>query len=1492
MQRRRTIAAALSAALAGVTFGTIGAAGAQNEPEVATSPGAGAPGSKIGVHGSGFAGQCDVLLYWQSADGTVVGRAPINQGGTFSTSVTVPADAGAGKAAIAARGRSFGSSGCGEESGTAASTAFSVTGARTEPGSINLKTRVLKAAGINAATVAKAKASKSGTHAIVQLRRQPSAGDLDALAELGIEPLAFLSAKDGPGSAYLAALKPTLDDGHATFAKLVRAVHPMIGADKVEYGLAVKVARGSAAVASVILFFDDVAPADAAAALSAHGVAARRDGRSSTYLAALTKAQVQALAGEDGVQFLAAAPEPGQLDLDNSRALINVDEVQKFNVPSATYLGLSGLGVQLSIHDSGVDQHHNDFDGRMLNTLHPVDGGDHGTHVAGIAAGSGAMSDQRNVNGTGTNNGGTAFQWRGMAPQAQIAAFGSQTLNSAAIMDDAINNLGVDVSNHSYSYNDGQYDADMVNIDTIIRGDSPGIPARPAVISAGNQGTGPQYGMNSGYFSLSKGCKNCIMVANLQANGVLNGGSSHGPAPDGRLKPDIGADGSSVISTGADVDDEDDPPPAVQGDATEDSYRTKSGTSMSTPAVTGSVALLLQQYADQFGVDLDTAPPLPSTVKAWLIQTAVDQAGTASGTNPDTGAGTVYGAGPDWGTGYGSIDVEAASALLADELFLEDSLSTSDVTDEHLVSVVPGQAELRVTIAWDDLPGTPNADDSAPTLVNDLDLMLVGPNGEVGLPLVMPAAAQSDCDNGTSGIQTGTCTPGADPGPFNTVAAPGIDRLNNVEQVVLANPAPGLWKARVSVLNTNGTTRLPLGGSQSYSIAGVTDARADLRVTKSDSPDPATAGEQLFYTVSVHNEGPETALGAVVVDTLPAGVSYVTNDLPGGCVQAPVGTLTCSVGDIPAGQTKSFTIKVHIDPALVANNNGPRSIFNTVTASSNTVDDDLSDNTDVEGTIVEDKADLEVTKVCKPDGPLPAGETGTCTIFVDNLGPSFARAVVLRDTNLSDGAFTFGTITTSQGTCGAPANGVVTCQLGTLPIASASSTGRATVTVNVSASEEVDINDVADVTSPTPDPDASNNQAQESINVTAVSDLSVDKTGPATAVAGTDVVYNLTIANNGPSTAQGVVIQDVVSAGVQILSVNGSGGATCNAGVPGNADLPTTCSFGTLAPSATRTMTLTVKVLPGTLGVIHNDARVTSPTFDDDLSNNLDTVATTVTGEADLSITKSDSPDPVTAGTQLTYTLTVDNAGPSTAQDVTITDTIPAGTSFVSGVDGNGATVCTLVQTGTVVCDLGAMAPGATRIVYLTVLVAPSVPPGSISNTATVSSATTDPNGANNSDTEGTNVDAKADLWIDKQATQRSGNPSPVLIYTLVVHNDAGCETDAQSTVSPNCGNGGPSDAKNITVTDRLPLDSKKLVVQYVSPQCTYNKATHTVTCTSPTVKAGTSVTFVIEAQVSGSVGTILNSADVASTTTDPDLTNNRNDASIVMKGGTGKKGR
>src|SRR6185312_10510048 len=129
---------------------------------------------------------------------------------------------------------------------------------------------------------------------------------------------------------------------------------------------------------------------------------------------------------------------------------------------------------------------------------------------------------------------------------------------------------------------------------------------------------------------------------------------------------------------------------------------------------------------------------------------------------------------------------------------------------------------------------------------------------------------------------------------------------------------------------------------------------------------------------------------------------------------------------------------------------------------------------------------------------------------------------------------------------------------------------------------------------------------------------------------------------------------------------------------------------------------------------------------------------------ADLSITKSDAPDPVLAGELLTYSLSVANGGPSSATGVTVTDTLPAGATFDSATSSQGS--CS-ESGGTVSCSLGTLANAASATV--TIKIRRSTP-GTITNQATVQSAVSDPSAANNSASATTTVDPAADLSITK----------------------------------------------------------------------------------------------------------------------------------------------
>ncbi len=698
------------------------------------------------------------------------------------------------------------------------------------------------------------------THAIVQLERLPHAvappgpgmaqvqDDIATLESLGVMLLGYLNGITGRGTAYLASISCQVQADDPRFDELVRAVVRLEATDKMEPAIF----GDPGALSVLVLFFGDVTEQEAAQVFAENGLMAQLFAPPTLWQTTASHAQIAGLAAEDLVQWIEAGPPPFMPLLDVVRAVHNVDAVQGLDTASGAYSGLTGAGVQIAIMDTGVDNEHNDFAGRIIRSQD--DNETHGSGVASIAAGSGFQSDK--TDSLGTSNGGTPFQWRGMAPQAGIAAYGFAG-GSAGIYNDAINQFGVDVSNHSYVLDCGRYSTTVQSVDSIIRGDSPGIPPRPQVWAAGNNGTGIQYCSILGYFSVFASCKNCITVGSINKDQIHSSFSSMGPTPDGRLKPDVSAAGHGARTVRSDNKFTTSPCCFWSPGGVANGYGGSSGTSAAAPTVTGIVALMLQQYTQTFGVNLGFAPPLPSTSKAILIQTATDLAGTDSDSsdnftfrfddacdcfilvpflNPDTGQPVTYGVGPDWATGYGSVNAQAAVQMIKERRFLEGALNLSKVTDEFFVSVKPGQTQVRVTLAWDDIAGTPNANDAAPQLVNDLDLVLIEPNGTVHRPLVLPPLTPLDCDgNAANGLQFGTnllhCAlpnTGIDPVTQNDLgpAAEGLDRRNNVEQVVVQKDsglAPGCWKVRVSVLNPDGTVRLPLGGTQTYSLAGVTN---------------------------------------------------------------------------------------------------------------------------------------------------------------------------------------------------------------------------------------------------------------------------------------------------------------------------------------------------------------------------------------------------------------------------------------------------------------------------------------------------------------------------------------------------------------------------------------------------------------------------------------------------------------------------------------------
>ena len=658
--------------------------------------------------------------------------------------------------------------------------------------------------------------------------------------------------------------------------------------------------------------------------------------------------------------------------------------------------------------------------------------------------------------------------------------------------------------------------------------------------------------------------------------------------------------------------------------------------------------------------------------------------------------------------------------------------------------------------------------------------------------------------------------------------------------------------------------------------------KSDLRVTKTHHPDPAIAGTPLYYDLSVKNNGPDDTLSTTVVDTLPPEVRYVTNTLPdpSACTvnSAPPGVsqvVTCELGPLANGAQVDFTISVDVSVSAIATT-GPRSITNSVTVVvGGVVDPAGADNTATDTVIVNDQADLQVTKICTPSATIPAGSPMDCSVFVDNHGPSTARAVVVDDTIMSDGSFTVSNEVPALGggTPGCTLTAVtggqrLTCRLGNLDPASSTFSGRATMTYRVSANDPMNIDNTAVARSDSPDPVASNNTAIVPLKFTAVADLAIVKTAPGSVDAGTNLKWTINVTNGGPSSATNVVVRDVLPPGVNYLSaVVTAGSGTCTAGVPGDAAQPVTCGLGTIAPSTGRTIEITVKVQPETSGILGNDARVSTDSFDPSSANNFSHSDTTVVANVGLVLVMVGSPNPVKSGNVLTIKSTASNTGPSTAKSVILDLVLPPDTTYIGATLPQGG-ACGLLTTSQLRCNLPNLGPGASMDVFVDLRVAAKVEGGiTLITTGLLSGAA----GAPATASAMVLTTRESNLGVVLSSDALVYKPSKVIHYSVTITNN------------------GPSDASGVTFTLNLP-PTKTAIYDSNDSGCPAPVGT-TMTCNIGIVHAGQTRTVIVNMLIRGNKGTITSSVSVVSNgavgspaSTDPVAGNNTSTRVVTVK--------
>ena len=712
-------------------------------------------------------------------------------------------------------------------------------------------------------------------------------------------------------------------------------------------------------------------------------------------------------------------------------------------------------------------------------------------------------------------------------------------------------------------------------------------------------------------------------------------------------------------------------------------------------------------------------------------------------------------------------------------------------------------------------------------------------------------------NNGPSDA-TGVAATDALPSGFTYVsssAAPGtsydsstgvwtIGALDNGASLTLTITAtveqPGSLTNTVSVTASDQTDPDTSNNTAGSSING--NPSADVQVNKSVDNAAPNVGNQVTFTINAKNAGPDDATGVQITDLLPAGLTYVSSTISQGTYAS--GTGIWNVGGILNGATQTLTITATVTQA--------GTILNLATKTAENENDPVPTNNQSGATLNGQEADIQVVKTVDNADP-NVGDTVVFTVTTTNLGPSPATGVQVTDVlpaglTLTSAVPSAGTYNTTSGVW----------NIGNLDASGAGAV--VTLTITAKVAQPGSITNTATVTAEDQtDPNTTNNTSSSSLSGTPSADLVVTKSGPASATAGNTVTYTVTIVNNGPSDAAAVSVADTTPTGLTFVSNTGD----CTTAYP--------CALGTIVNGDTRTITSTYSVPSNytTPTTITNTATATSTTPDPNTANNTGTTSANLgAAVANLSIVKSGTATVMVGGT-ITYSLLISNAGPSSADGSTFSDTLPAGLTFVSvscGTASGGAACGPAANSGGTVSGTVSTLPPSGSVTITIVATAPNAAT-TVTNTATVTppAGTTDSDPSDNTSSTDTTVSAApamADLRVTKTGTA-TAHPGQTVTYTITVHNNGG------------------SDATNVIVADPTPAG-----LTFVANSGACSAA---YPCNIGTLLNGGTATITSTYTVNaGFTGPVLNTASVSSDVPDPTPNNNSSSTPTSVTPGGG----
>ena len=781
---------------------------------------------------------------------------------------------------------------------------------------------------------------------------------------------------------------------------------------------------------------------------------------------------------------------------------------------------------------------------------------------------------------------------------------------------------------------------------------------------------------------------------------------------------------------------------------------------------------------------------------------------------------------------------------------------------------------------------------SVPVTTTNASSQVIWPNlgsltagGSTNLTVTVISTLRGSVTNIASGG-----SPVADPVPTNNVTPPVITAVTNFPPVANSD-SYAVNENSTNTLNplVNDVVRTP-GGT--LSIIGVSATNGTATIIGTNiifTPTPNFVGTATIgYTITDNVGGTNSTVITVSVSNVPPGAnpdSYAIAENSGTNVFSP---LLNDVVQTPGGILSIIGVSPTNGTAIVSGTNVwfvPLTNFVGVATIGYTITDNIGgtniglitvsvtnrpsvanpDNFAVSENSTNDLSPLVNDILRTPGGTLaiigvsptngtavisgtnviftPANNfTGTATIgytISDNVGGTNGSLITVTVTNIPPLANpdSYAVSENSTNTFSPLANDVVRTPGGNLSLVSVSATnGTATISgTNVIYSPANNFTGTATISYTITDGIGGTNSSFISVSVAGLADIAVSKTGPATVFAAMNFDYIITVTNLGPGVAVSLSVTDALPSDVGFVSA--TPGATLNGSQLVWANL------GPLAAGAATNLTVTVTA-PISGGSLTNLASGGSPTSDPDPTNNTSSpVFTTVIPVADLAIGKTAAAN-VFAASNLSYTISVTNFGPSDADNVVVTDSLPVGVIFVSA-SGNGTN-----DNGVVNWNLGTLTNGQISSVTLMVT-APAN--GTLTNVASVTSPTSDPNPTNNvTPPVVTDVTPLADVSVSKTG------PAGIIFgtnfsYTILVTNF------------------GPSTAAALVVTDSLPAG---LVFLSSVPATTTNSDNQVIWSSLGDLAAGGSTNLTVNV-ISTQLGSVTNIASGGSPTLDPVPTNN-----------------